>query len=90
MAWDVSLIDRYNVGHKRVHVLSLTADAATFTVVTGLDVVDHWSTAQNSVTAGTNQVVYKNVGAEAAAIAGALGCSGFTSGDVLYVSVYGR
>lgn len=90
MAWTVSIIDKYNVGNKRCHILSLTADAATQNVATGLQVIDHFTRGQISVTAGTNQVMIKNVGALATSIAGTLGCSGFTSGDVLYVSVFGR
>jgi len=90
MAWTVAQIDKYNVGPKRVHVLSLTADAATFNVVTGLDIIDHFTRGQVSVTAGTDQVMSVNCGAEGTSIAGVLGASGFTSGDVLFVTVYGR
>ncbi len=90
MAWGADIIDKGVFGNKRYHVLSLTADAATQTVDSGLDIIDFYFTGQQSVTAGTNQVVYKNTGAEGTSIVGSLGCSGFTSGDVLYITVFGR
>ncbi len=90
MAYTVAVIDKYVEGNKRVHVLSVTADAATQNIATGLDTVDHFVCGKQSVTAGTNQVLYKNVGAAGTSIAGTIGASGFTSGDVLFIKVYGR
>lgn len=90
MAWSVDVIDKYNEGNKRVHVVSCVADAATQNIDTGLSQIDHFVMGKQSVTAGTNQVVYANSGAGGTALAGYLGCSGFTSGDVFFVKVYGR
>jgi len=91
MAWTADIIDKYNEGNKRVHVLSCTADAATQNVDSGLEIIDHFLiTAQSISTAGDNPAVYANSGAAGTSIAGTLGCSGFTSGDVFYLKVYGR
>ncbi len=90
MAWDVSVVDKYNVGNKVCVVLSAVADAATQNVATGLDVITHFNTGKQSVTAGTNQVVLANAGSTSTSIAGYLGCSGFTSGDEMFIAVYGR
>lgn len=89
MAWTVAIIDKYNVGPKRVHVLSLTADAATQSVDTGLDVVDHFIMSAQSGATGA-LVGYKNTGAEATAINGSIGFSNAVSGDVLFCYAYGR
>jgi len=90
MAWTVAINNKYNDGPFRVHVLSLSADAATFNVVTGLKIIDHFVAGKQSVTAGTNQVIIPNSNSVGTAANGTLGCSGFTSGDELFVSVYGR
>ena len=90
MAWDVSVVKKTVYGNDRVTVLSCVADAATFNVVTGMDIVDYFNTGKISVTAGTNQVVYANSNAVGVEANGTLGCSGFTSGDELFITVYGR
>lgn len=88
MAWTVAKIDAFNIANKRVHVLSCTADAATQTVDTGLEVVDHFIvSAQSGITA---LAAYKNVGAEATALVGKIGFSAAVSGDVFYVYALGR
>jgi len=89
MAWDVAVIDQLNVGNKRLSVLSCTADAATQTVDTGLQVVDYFQiTPQSGATAAL--VAYPNVGAEATALVGKIGFSAAVSGDVFYLYAYGR
>ena len=89
MAWTVPVIQKTVFGNKRVSVLSCTADAATQTVDTGLDVVEWFSIAPQSLTTGAPKI-FANVGAEATAIVGSVGCSGFTSGDVFFLTVFGR
>ena len=89
MAWTVPIIDKYNVGPKRVHVLSCTADAATQNVDTGLQVVDHFMiTPQSGATAAL--VAYPNVTATGVASPGNIGFSAAVSGDVFYLYAYGR
>lgn len=88
MAWTVDIITKYSEGNQRVHVLSCTADAATQNVDSGLEIIDHFTIGPQSLTAMAQ--VYANSGAAGTSLAGTLGCSGFTSGDVFYIRVYGR
>lgn len=89
MAWTVGINQKSVFGNKKVHVLSCTADAATQTVDTGLSVVEWFSIAPQSLTTGAPKI-FANKGAAGTSIAGQLGCSGFTSGDVFFVTVFGR
>lgn len=89
MAWSVSINKKFSVGPLRCHVLSCTADAATQAVVTGLKVIEHFSVGAQSLSTGAPKV-FSNKDASGAAANGTLGCSGFTSGDVFYISVFGR
>lgn len=76
-------------GNMRVHVLDVTADAATQTVETGLKViVGHSLGIQSASTAGFK--VYANSNASGVQSMGVLGISGVASGDEFYVVVYGR
>ena len=88
MAWTVAVIDKTTFGNKKVHVLSCTADAATQSVDSGLDSIDWFQVAPQSMTAIAQ--VFANAGPTGTSIAGQLGCSGFTSGDVFYITVFGR
>jgi len=89
MAWTVAIIDQFNVGNKRLNVLSCTADAATFNVVTGLDVISHFQvSAQSGATAAL--VGYANSNSVGAVANGTIGFSAAVSGDVFYVYAYGR
>ena len=91
MAWSVAIIDQYNVGNKRVHVLSCVADAATQAVVTGLDVIDHFMIVPQSVsTAGNLIAAYANSNASGVEAFGTIGMSAATSGDEIYIYAYGR
>lgn len=88
MAWTTT---RYKTvfGDKRVVGLKLTADTATQTVETGLSVIEWYNLGYGSMTTqGVN--VYINSNASGVASMGVLGCSGFTSGDDIYITVYGR
>ncbi len=76
-------------GNKQVKLLKITADAATQTVQTGLQVIEHVSVFRSSMnTAGTKIAVNSN--ASGIASMGVLGISGCTSGDECYITVYGR
>jgi hypothetical protein len=76
-------------GNKRAVNMKITADNATQTVETGLSVVDGFSVGYASCATGPN-FVYPNSNASGVESFGVLGMSGFTSGDVLFVLVYGR
>lgn len=88
MAWTVT---RTNMvfGNKRAVNLGLSADAATQTIETGLSVVE--GIVRNDASCATGpQFIYINSNASGVLSNGVIGCSGFTSGDVLYVLCYGR
>lgn len=89
MAWTVTTNRKTVFGDTRVHHLKLTADAATQNVDTGLDYIYAFTATPGSLsTAGVK--IYENVYAAGTSAVGYLGCSGFVSGDVLYVTVFGR
>jgi hypothetical protein len=90
MAWTVT---RYPTvfGDKRVVGLKLTADAATQTVETGLSVIEWYTVGANSSMATNVDVsIFINSNASGVQSMGVLGLSGFTTGDDLYVTVFGR
>jgi hypothetical protein len=93
MAYTASLTGRSVFGDKAVAFYTVTADAASGTVVTGFGSVDGLTmvaasvTTNNSVAAGR---VRANATAAGVAAAGTIGFSGFTNGDVLYLTVFGH
>ena len=88
MAWTVTRTKTV-LGNHAVVFLKMTADGATATVETGLKRVVHmdWSKASMTTIVGPNVAVNSN--ASGIASMGVLGFSGFTSGDLLYATVYG-
>jgi hypothetical protein len=89
MAWTQSFIAKTVFGDRRCHIIKLTADAATMNIDTGLEVVDGFSMGYCSCATGP-QFIYANSGAGGTALMGYLGCSGFTSGDVMFAIVFGH
>ena len=88
MAWTVSRTPSV-FGNKRAVLLKLTADAATQTVESGLSVIEGMALGAASMTT-LNARVWPNSNASGVQSNGVLGCSGFVSGDILYVTVFGR
>lgn len=89
MAWTVTKYPTV-FGNKRAVGLKLVADAATQTVETGLKTIEWFTLGIASLTTCASLHIKPNLGAEATAIAGSLGCSGFTSGDEIYITVFGQ
>ena len=76
-------------GNLRVHVIDVTADAATQTIDTGMKVIiGHALGVQSCATMGFK--VYANSNASGVQSFGVLGVSGLVSGDEFYVTVFGR
>lgn len=88
MAWTVSR-DKTVFGNKAVVLLKCTADAATQTVETGLSRVDHYTLGYGSMSTIVGLSIFPNSNASGTNSNGVLGCSGFTSGDDVYMTVYG-
>lgn len=89
MAFNVSIRSKYSEGNLKCHVLSVTADAATGTITTGLATVDHFTIGIQSASTASFKL-FTNVGPTGTSIAGALGASGCVNGDVFFVKAYGR
>lgn len=85
-------ISRYakNYGNDRTVHLDITADAATQTVDTGLKIIESVSWAPASMSTYVGWKAAPNKDASGTAANGSLGISGLTSGDRLFITVYGR
>ena len=75
-------------GDKAVVGLTITADAATQTIETGLAKIEWISVGINSCTTAAIKV-YFNSNASGVQSFGVIGCSGLASGDQVCVTVYG-
>ncbi len=76
-------------GNKKAVGLVITADAATQVIETGLSVVE-WMNLGIQSCNSSNMKIAINSNASGVQSYGVLGLSGFTSGDVIHVTVYGR
>jgi hypothetical protein len=89
MATSYDIIHRTVFGNKKVHVVSMSIDAASANIDTGLSSIDWFSVACVSMTTA-GVTLKKNVGSNATARAGILNVNSSVSGDVFCVTVYGR
>jgi hypothetical protein len=90
MAYTKALVFQTTLGHKRMLVYSMTADAATENIATDLGSVDFaWYQPQSCTSTGSRNLVF-DTGVEATAIAGTVGASGFVGGDVFTLFCVGR
>lgn len=89
MAWTIT---RYPdaFGSRRTVGLVIVPDSATFNVETGLSKVEWMMTGISSLTTISSVHIAVNSGTGGTAIAGTLGVSGMTSGDILHVTVFGH
>lgn len=69
-------------------VMKVVCDSASATVETGLKRIDGLSVAIGSA-ASSNFKLYPNSGTAGTSIAGSINFTGMTSGDVVYLTVYG-
>jgi translation initiation factor 1 (eIF-1/SUI1) len=76
-------------GNKKVAMISCSVDSASGNVETGLSVVEHVSFAPISM-ATAAIVLKKNIGSGATARNGMVNINGAASGDVFYLTCYGR
>lgn len=77
------------LGNKRVALMSCSVDSASGNVDTGLSVVDHVSICPISM-ATAAIVLKKNIGSNTTARAGIININGAASGDVFFLTVYGK
>lgn len=93
MAFTVShLVKNVSFGNLKHDVFRVTADAATQTVgstTLGMKVIEYAQLSPVSMTTAAGKC-YINVDASGAASNGAIGISGVASGDIFFLSVYGR
>lgn len=89
MAFTVSFIAKTVFGDKRANHIRLTADAATQTVETGMAIIDSYNLGPVSMVTASAKIAV-NSNASGVNSNGVLGISGVASGDVFFVTVYGR
>jgi hypothetical protein len=90
MAWTVSK-EATALGNKRVVLASVTSDSSEANLDLGLAYISHYTLGIASCSTGTalpHVAINKNSSGTAAN--GILGISGVTSGDALFLTVYGR
>jgi muramidase (phage lysozyme) len=80
MAYTVSQ-DKTVFGNKRVHICTVTADAASGTIPTGLSAIDGYSLSPVSMATGAPLIK---------ASGGTITVSNAVNGDNFYLVVYGR
>ena len=76
-------------GNKRAVGMKITADAATQAVESGLEVIEWFNFSIASMNSA-NIKLAANSTPSGVSSPGTLGISGCTSGDLFYVTVYGR
>lgn len=89
MAYTVTYSKKTVWGDMRVHVLDITADAATQAVDTGMSVVEGWSL--GPVTMATAAIsILPNALATGTAAAGWIAISAAAANDRFYLTVFGH
>lgn len=88
MAYTVST-EKTVFGNQRTHFLTVTADAATQNVDSGLSYITAMSYCSVSMASAPN-LFRPNVGAESTALVGWVGVSGVASGDEFILVCHGR
>jgi hypothetical protein len=89
MAFTVAKIHEGVNGNSRFQVLSCTADAATQAIDTGLDYIYGIAFAPQSM-ASSPWSLRANEGVAGTSTNGTIGVTGVASGDVFYITVWGR
>lgn len=91
MAFTVTTVYKDVKGSERCHTLKVTADAASDTIKTGLSVLTAFSLGvQSMATAVPPPRIRINETAAGTSTMGSIGISGMTSGDVIYITAFGR
>lgn len=88
MAWTNAINHKTTFGNMKVVLMSCTADAAESNILTGLSKVFQYSISPQSLTSGAPKL-FANKNSTGTAAQGYIGASGFTSGDVFFLTVYG-
>lgn len=89
MAFTVSAIAKTVFGNQRTHVFRVTTDAAEATLDTGLTWIE-WHAISPVKCTDAVFCAYPNSGSTGTAIAGSIGLSGLATGDIFFLTVYGR
>lgn len=88
MATAYEIIHKTVFGNKRVHIISMSIDAASANIDTGLSVIHGHSLGCISMTTA-GLTFKKNIGSGATARAGIMNVNSAVSGDVFVLTVYG-
>jgi hypothetical protein len=90
MAFTATLLKRTVFGDQRVEHYSVTADAASGTVSTGLGVITQVMTSPQSLTTAIYKVKANRNAADTGTSNGTVLISSVASGDTLFLTVFGR
>jgi len=88
MATAYEIIHKSVFGNKRVHIISMSIDAASANIDTGLKVIHGHSLGCVSMTTA-GLTFKKNIGSNSTARAGIMNINSAVSGDVFHLVVYG-
>lgn len=89
MAFTVDIIDKNVTGKLRHHIASITADAVSGNIDSGLAYIVSYTMAPQSM-ATAAIVMKKNIGSGATARNGILNVNGAVNGDVFQIHFFGR
>lgn len=81
--------EHLNIGNKRAVLISVSVDSASGNIVTGLKTVDH--VAMSPISMATTAILLKrNIGSNSTSVPGTVNINGAVSGDVFFLTCYGR
>jgi hypothetical protein len=89
MAWTTTKNFEYAAGHHKVQLWELAADSATLELSTGFNSVDHIAFAAASFTS-SHPNIKRNVLSAGTASNGTVSVTGCTSGDTMFLTVWGH
>lgn len=89
MAFTTSFLVKSVLGDKRVNMIRVTADAATDAIDTGVSIIDFVQATPQSMTTSAGKFKINALSA-GTSTNGFLAITGVASGDVMFVTVYGR
>lgn len=89
MSWTTTKVSEFSVGDQKQQLWTLTADSATLELSTGLGYINHAVLSPSSMNSANSKYAI-NVLSAATASKGTVSVTGCTSGDRMYLTVYGR
>jgi len=89
MAYTGSFLVKSTFGDKKISIIRVAASATEENIDCGMDVVDGWSMAPQSMTTSRG-IIHMNVNSTGTVAAGYLGASNLTATDVFIITAFGH